>query len=100
MTTKFEELLRYLLTELLTPKIGAGPIFGTFSENRPRANFEMGLFSVSTGIRFWFEIHGIVFSKFFILTVKCRACFPGELGGSFLDILVSSVYECLHSEQL
>ena len=28
MTTKFEELLRYLLTELYTPKIGPGPIFG------------------------------------------------------------------------
>ena len=30
MTTKFEELLRYLLTELFTPKLGPGPIFGSF----------------------------------------------------------------------
>ena len=50
MTTKFEELLRYLLTELFTPKIGRGPIFGSFfSENRPRANFGKVLFSVSPG---------------------------------------------------
>ena len=48
MTTKFGELLRYLLTELFTPKIGHGPIFGSFfSENRLGANFRVGLFRYS-----------------------------------------------------
>ena len=51
MTTKFEELLRYLLTELFPPNIDPGPFFGSFySKNSPRANFGMGLFSVSPGI--------------------------------------------------
>ena len=30
MTTKFEELLMYFLTELFTPKIDPGPIFDSF----------------------------------------------------------------------
>ena len=50
MTTKFKELLRYLLTELYAPKIGPVPIFGSFfSENRHRVNFGMGFFSENPG---------------------------------------------------
>ena len=50
MTTKFEVLLRYLLTELYTPKTYHGPVFGSFfSENGLRANFGMAVFSQSPG---------------------------------------------------
>ena len=40
---KFEELLVYFLTELFTPKIGLGPIFGSFFSKIGPGQFSGGL---------------------------------------------------------